>query len=293
MEYEEYTMKKSKIVLIAVLTMAVVLIFSGCGKKQEAPAFSASPVPAMAAPKAALADGNYFAIDRSEAAPNWRYYVELAVSDGAITEVNWSAVNPAGMDKKTVDKAGQYNMVKYGGAQAEWYQQAEKVEEQLIKTQSADLPDAIGGVSIGFDEFKALVKQALASPPAVRGPYADGEYYAEEGAFASSGWKYFVSLLVRNGNIVHANWSAVDKDGRDKRQVAASGEYGMIKVSSLKKEWHEQALEAEMYLLKTQDPKQIALKADGKTDAIAGATITVGVFFDLAEAALANGPRTY
>ena len=127
-------MKKSKIVLIAALTVAAVLILSGCGKKQESPAASASPVRRRRHPK------QHWRTETTsqsigEAAPNWRYYVELAVSGGAITEVNWSAVNPAGMDKKTVDKAGQYNMVKYGGAQAEWYQQAEKVEERSKRSQ--------------------------------------------------------------------------------------------------------------------------------------------------------------
>lgn len=284
-------MKKSKIAVIALIALAVVLILSGCGKKQEV---AKAPVAtSVTATSPLLADGNYFAIDKREVAPDWRYYVQLTVSGGKVTSVNWSAVNPVGDDKKAWDMAGKYNMVKFGGAQAEWYEQAQRVEEAYLQSQNPDLPDAIGGVSITFDEFGALVKRALSLGPVTQGPYQDGEYYAEKATFGDSGWKNYVALLVRNGNIVFANWSGVDKDGQNKRQVAEKGGYGMIKASSIKKEWHEQAIAAEAYLLKTQDPKAITLKADGTTDAIAGATMTVSEFFHLVEEALAKGPRKY
>jgi hypothetical protein len=101
-------------------------------------------------------------------------------------------------------------------------------------------------------------------------------------------------LLVNNGNIENVYWSAVDKDGRDKKQVAAAGEYGLLAQSEIGKEWHEQAAAVEAYLLSTQDPKQITYKdEDGHTDDIAGATIHVNDFYALVEAALAEGPKQY
>ena len=278
-------MKQSKITVIGLLVLTVVLILSGCAKKSEAVQVAPS-APGATAP-AVLADGSYFAIDTSEVAPDWRYFVEVSVKGGKIVSANWSAVNPAGDDKKAWDMAGKYNMVKFGGAQAQWYEQAQRVEEEFIKIQSANLPDAISGVSITFDDFTALAQRALRLGPVTQGAYLDGEYYAEEADFGDSGWKNYVSILVRNGNIVNVNWSGLDREGRDKKAVALVGDYGMIKASGIKKEWHEQAQAAEAYLLKTQDPKKIDLKSDGKTDAIAGATMAVAEFFTLAQKALA------
>lgn len=248
-------------------------------------------------------DGAYFAIADSYPSSGWKEYVSLTVLNGRIAAVNWSAVNKAGDDKKPYDKAGNYKLVQFGGAQAEWYEQAAKAEAYLLETQDLDgitykdedgHTDDIAGVSIHVDALYNLAKEALAAGPTEIGPFKDGSYYASEEAFSSSGWKGYVSLLVNNGNIENVYWSAVDKDGRDKKQVAADGEYGMLARSAIGKEWHEQAAAVEAYLLSTQDPKEITYKdEDGHTDDIAGATIHVNDFYALVEAALAAGPKQY
>ncbi|MGE4453620.1 MAG: hypothetical protein AB7D92_03730 [Sphaerochaeta sp.] len=248
-------------------------------------------------------DGAYFAIADSYPSSGWKEYVSLTVLNGRIAAVNWSAVNRAGDDKKPYDIAGNYNMAKFGSAQAEWYEQAAKAEAYLLETQDLDgitykdddgHTDDIAGVSIHVDALYNLAKEALEAGPSAIGPFSDGTYYASEDAFSSSGWKGYVSLLVNNGNIEDVYWSAVDKDGRDKKQVAADGGYGMIKTSGIGKEWHEQAAAVEAYLLSTQDPKQITYKDEnGHTDDISGATIHVNDFYALVEKALASGPKKY
>ena len=50
------------------------------------------------------------------------------------------------------------------------------------------------------------------------GPYTDGGYYAIQDSF-SNDWKEYVSLFVENGNIVEAHWSALNKDGVDKKAL--------------------------------------------------------------------------
>lgn len=122
--------------------------------------------------------------------------------------------------------------------------------------------------------------------------YADGIYFAQEADFASNGWKYMVTITVKDGKITAADWNGANKNaGYDKKTTSASGAYGMVAFGKAQAEWHEQAAAAEAYLLKTQDPTSITYTdADGHTDAIAGVSIHVVEFFDLAEQALSAGP---
>lgn len=122
--------------------------------------------------------------------------------------------------------------------------------------------------------------------------FKDGVYFAQEHAFQKSGYKYQVVLTVKGGKIVDANWNAVNNLGQaDKKTFAASGKYGMVKASKLKKEWHEQAAAVEAYLVQTQDLNfSKYTNAAGNTDAISGASIMVKEFFVLAKEAIEAGP---
>jgi len=132
----------------------------------------------------------------------------------------------------------------------------------------------------------------IANENAEAGKYEDGIYFAQEDGFAESGWKYMVTLEVKDGKIVSADWNGANKaGGNDKVTASVSGEYGMVEKGGAQAEWHEQADKAEAYLLETQDPTAIEYTDDeGHTDAISGVSIHVVEFFDLAEKALANGP---
>ncbi len=248
-------------------------------------------------------DGAYFAIDDEYPSSGWKEYISLTVLNGRIVAVNWSGVNSAGDEKKAYDKAGKYNMVKFGGAQAEWYQQAEKAEAYLVKIQDPSNVvytddeghvDTIGGVSIHVDAMFDLANKALKAGPVTLGDYQDGGYYASEAALGSTGWKSFVSLLVKDGNIVNVYWSAVDADGNDKKAFDREGNYNMVEFGGAIDEWFVQADRVEKHLLATQDPKKITYSDDeGHTDDITGATIHVDDFYTLVEQALANGPKKY
>ena len=247
------------------------------------------------------ADGAYFAIDEQFASSGWKEYVSLTVLNGRIAAINWSAVNRAGEDKKAVDKAGNYNMVKFGKAQDEWTVQAARAENFLLEKQDLKAitykddeghTDDIAGVSIHVNSMYSLAEKALASGVQKIGSYADGTYFASEDAFGSNGWKGSVSLFVHNGNIVAVYYSGVNEAGDDKQVFASEGKYGMIKASKVGKEWHEQAQTTEAYLIATQDPQKIKIsQTDGKTDDIAGVSMTVSDFFTLSAKALAAGPK--
>jgi len=124
--------------------------------------------------------------------------------------------------------------------------------------------------------------------PAPAAGYKDGTYTAEQEDFAENGWKSRVTIEVKDGKIVSADWNAVHKDGgKDKKKLSADGEYGMVAKGGAKAEWHEQAARVEAYLVEKQDPSAISYSDDeGHTDAISGASISVREFFELAAKAL-------
>ncbi len=133
-------------------------------------------------------------------------------------------------------------------------------------------------------------QEAASSAPA----YKDGVYFAQEDQFGKTGWKYNVTIEVKDGKIVKAVWNGANVNaGKDKVSLSKAGEYGMEKGGA-KAPWYEQAAAAQEYLLKTQDPTAITYKDDeGHTDAFSGASIHVIEFFTLAEKALAAGPVGY
>lgn len=127
------------------------------------------------------------------------------------------------------------------------------------------------------------------------GVWEDGIYFAQAEEYPSSGWKAVVTLEVKDGKIVMADWNAAHRDGGvDKKTSSETGAYGMVARGNAQSEWHEQAEKTEAYLLETQDPADINYTDDaGSTDSIAGVSIHVSEFFQLAEKALEQGPVGY
>ncbi|GBF76173.1 hypothetical protein PA598K_04621 [Paenibacillus sp. 598K] len=300
-------MKKTWIGIV--VSTLVLALLAGCGGANEPkdPASPPAEQPATTTPEktvdnetTGLADGAYYAEGEYSEKSGWKEVVALTVEGGKITKVDWNALyKDGGLDKKTSSKTGAYGMVANGNAQAEWDEQAAKMEAYLIAEQSADglnlndegKTDAVSGVSIGVEGFSELVNKALAAGPTEVGPYKDGTYRAEAAEFAeSSGWKENVTVTVINGKIAAVSWNGEHKDGgTDKVTRSASGEYGMVANGGAQAEWHEQAHNAEQYLLEVQDPAKIVYRAeDGKTDAIAGVSIHVNSFVELAQEALAS-----
>ena len=122
----------------------------------------------------------------------------------------------------------------------------------------------------------------------------DGVYFAQDSAFApSGGWKEQVVLTVKGGKVVSAIWNGVSNlpGAADKKTYDAAGKYNMVKFGKAIAEWNSQAKAVEDYLVRTQDLSFNKYKdAEGKTDAISGATMHVKPFFDLVTKALASAP---
>ncbi|MBW4837899.1 MAG: FMN-binding protein [Paenibacillaceae bacterium] len=298
-------MKKASIILSSALLLGVL---AGCGSNNDASnANTAEPANNAAATNETNAgsnnaaaeqgkyqDGVYYAQGEVDAESGWQSYVTLTVSGGKITEAKWNALSEkAPVDKVTYSKEGKYGM-KAGGAASEWHEQAEKVEQFLLEKQDPKAvtlneegkTDAIAGVSVHVNDFFNLADQALTAGPVEAGSYKDGTYHAEGAAFDEhSGWKDTVDVVVAAGKIVKVNFSGVNDKGEDKKQSSIDGKYGM-KAGGAQAEWHEEAAKAEAYLVEKQDPASVTFNAEGKTDAIAGASITLQPFFELVTKAL-------
>ncbi|WP_020615460.1 hypothetical protein [Paenibacillus daejeonensis] len=290
---------------LLVMTLTIALL-SACGSNndpEETQPVNADPAPPVTSTNEGnegLADGRYYAEGDYAEKSGWKEVVALDVQNGQIASVHWNGLHrDGGLDKKSVSEAGAYGMVANGGAQAEWHEQAAKAEQFVVDQQKSEAlapnsegkTDAVSGVSIGVGEFSSLIDEALAAGPVTPGPYKDGTYRAEAPEFdAKSGWKENVTITVINGNLAAVSWNGTHKDGgTDKITRSKDGEYGMKANGGAAAEWHEQARSAEQFLLEQQDPANIVYRAeDGKTDAIAGVSIHVDSFVQLAEEALAG-----
>ncbi len=117
----------------------------------------------------------------------------------------------------------------------------------------------------------------------------DGVYFAQESDFAKdSGWKDQAVVTVAGGKILSVVWNGVSNTGlADKAKASAQGNYPMVKYGHSKAEWTVEAKAVQDYIVKTQDIGFAKFDAEGKTDAISGATIHVKGFFGLVNAALA------
>ena len=121
------------------------------------------------------------------------------------------------------------------------------------------------------------------------GTLADGIYFASDDAFdAESGWKSVVTIEVAGGKITTVDWNGANiAAGKDKKTTSADGEYKMVEFGKAIAEWHEQAALVEGFLVESQDFDAITLTdADGHTDALAGVTMKVNSFIELAKQAL-------
>ena len=121
-------MKKQCSTALAVLSLAIIAFTSGCSKTEATVSSpEKEPVTAVSASAAPLSgtydDGIYFASADDFDDSGWKETVTITVSGGKVAAADWNAVNiNGGVDKKTYDKGGRYNMVKFGQARAEWYQ---------------------------------------------------------------------------------------------------------------------------------------------------------------------------
>ncbi len=238
-----------------------------------------------------LMDGVYTA-EQSEfdAETGYKEMVEITVVDGAIASVMYDGVKEDGTSKTEMSENGEYKMVEYGGAIAEWHEQADLLEMSLIENQG--LVDTVAGVTIDATDFVALTMEALSTAygeatteeemteeVTEEAGLMDGVYTAEQSDFdAETGYKEMVEITVEGGAITSVMYDGVKEDGTSKTEMSENGEYKMVEYGGAIAEWHEQADALEMALIENQE----------LVDTVAGVTIDTADFDALVMEALAN-----
>ena len=111
------------------------------------------------------------------------------------------------------------------------------------------------------------------------GAYTDGTYtkVADE---ADNGYTYEVTMVVEGGKITSIDWDAKDADGNTKKDAAINGTYVMTEDG---KNWAEQSEALSQYVIDNQSLDGLTTDAEGKTDAVAGVSISISTFIEFVQ----------
>ncbi len=118
----------------------------------------------------------------------------------------------------------------------------------------------------------------------------DGIYYAQKLNMDSNGYIDYVQIEVNGGFITRVNWDAFNIDRTTKGRIEASLS-GAFSVSG--DNWANQSYNLCHALINCQDPSRLAMKSDGTTDIVAGVTIEIRDFVELAYECIDNSICNY
>ncbi|WP_312640659.1 FMN-binding protein [Hydrogenoanaerobacterium sp.] len=129
-------MKKFSIALVAALLCASLL--TGCSSGMK--------------------DGTYKAEYKNADDHGWKDYVQVTVSGGKISEVDFDSINADGV-LKSADPSYREAMEPVSGTYPEKFMK--ELEDQLISKQEVKKVDTLAGATLSTDSFKVLVTEAL------------------------------------------------------------------------------------------------------------------------------------
>ena len=117
-------------------------------------------------------------------------------------------------------------------------------------------------------------------PNDLAGAHSGGTYEAKAEAADNNGFVDQVTMTVQGGKITEVNWESVGADGAKKSVMSENGEYTMTEDGLT---WKAQAEALAAALVQNQNLNFLNVNEQGKTDAVAGVSISVGGFVNLAE----------
>ena len=147
---------------------------------------------------------------------------------------------------------------------------------------------ALTGCSSNKDNAATPSPSATAAPSvspsadATTATLKDGTY-TKKSEEADNGYTYEMKMTVKDGKITELNYEGYDEKGKSKTQLCLDGEYVMTENGPT---WAEQAQALAAFVIENQSTEKITMDAEGKTDAIAGVSISVNGFVDFANALL-------
>lgn len=280
-------MKKS-FVLVMCLILAVSAMFVGCGTKQEAPAtlkFGSGVYVSAPATTDATADKDGSGkLDVTVAAVtvDANGKIVTCALDTASNTVNFTKDGKAvaNTEFKTKYEMGKdYNMVAYGGAKKEWYEQADAFEALVAGKTLAEVKALVGAENKGTDEVvnagcTIMINEFVAAIEKAYNAAADSNATAESTLKVTAATEQTCTDATadKDGSNKVATTvfaAAIDKDGKiaaaasdcvelaftfdtkgvstlDTTKAVASkkeqgANYGMVAYGNAAKEWFEQA----------------------------------------------------
>lgn len=241
-----------------------------------------------------LTDGIYETESTDYDEKGYKDTMRMVIAGGKITELVWDNVDREGKSKAQASLDGEYVMTEEG---LTWAEQAELLSDYVISegtVKDLDMDDdgktdAVAGVSISVNGFVELTAELLeeagqsAGGTTAASGLKDGTYQAEGADFDEKGYKDTMKLVVSDGKITELVWDNLDQEGNSKAQASLNGGYVMTEDGL---SWAEQAELLADYVIKAGDVNGLEIDENGKTDAVAGVSISINGFIDLAEKVL-------
>ena len=211
----------------------------------------------------------------------------MTVENGKITQMNWDSISEDGTKKSDLAKNGEYVMTEDG---LNWAEQSQALTDAVIENQSLGFltmdeqtkTDAVAGVSISVGSFEQLARQCMEEAAGISPALTltDGTYEAQADEADDNGFTEQVTMTVANGKITEMNWDSISEDGTKKSDLAKNGEYVMTEDGL---NWAEQSQALTDAVIDHQSLDFLTMDEQTKTDAVAGVSISVGSFADLAQ----------
>lgn len=154
------------------------------------------------------------------------------------------------------------------------------VEEESFLSQFKGIPAPI------YLKGKAPVPEAgngQDTTANTEGGFKDGIYRVEADSFDNQGFLYMLTLKVEDGVITSVVFDSMNQEGEYKSYLSSVGKYVMTEDGLT---WKEQADALAAYVLEHQSIEGLTADENGKTDVVAGVSISINNFLDLAQKAL-------
>lgn len=147
-----------------------------------------------------------------------------------------------------------------------------------------------------LEQFKNVplpvtLKNAAAEPelPAEGAAFEDGTYTVEADQPDYNGYRNTMKLTITDGKMTEIIWDALDTEGKSKRVLSDNGEYVMTESGPT---WKEQAEALAAAVIENQSTDFLSPDDQGKTDAVAGVSISITDFVTLVKQCLVQAAGT-
>ncbi|MDF2821150.1 MAG: hypothetical protein K0R15_1591 [Clostridiales bacterium] len=167
-----------------------------------------------------------------------------------------------------------------------------KIEEPEFLNQFNGITAPVYFEGMELPEESETEDPVEASNPTDSTVLVDGIYKVEADAVDDKGYLYMLTMVVENGAITSVVWDSMNQAGEYKSYLSSVGKYVMVEGNPT---WKEQADALAANVIENQSTEGIVLNDQGKSDSVAGVSITVSNFVDLVEKGLvlaSNGATT-